>query len=537
VIPAVNGSVQTTGERVVVPAHGTTYDGDARVFAVLEDRLRRLPGFDAFRLTPSDDPAFLVARRVDDLVPGGYRLDVRADRIAIHSSDDEGLANALTTLYWRIREGGGDLAGETVVDAPEKPYRGFLLDCSRRFFDLDTVTGLIEQAALRKLNRFHWHLSDDQGYRIESTRFPALNEVGSWRTEMDGSRYGGFYTRDQIRDVIAFAAARGVEVIPELDLPGHVTAIIAAHPEVSCSGEPAEVVTMPGIHARILCAGKDDAIAFAKDLLDEVCEIFPSRVIHTGGDEAPKTEWEACPDCQRRLRDEGLSDFEQLQAWFTAQIIDHLAAKGRTAVCWNESLKSGTLDDRAIVQYWYEEPGAYADGAIGQDRRYIYSESKELYFDYSPAMLPLRHVLNSRPRTADGTEFAEDSVLGFEAALWSEQIYDRTRLEQLAFPRLLAVSERAWRGATDYDDFLTRCEREIQHLDSDGVAHYPLAESDLAGEPQRQAIVADWKPKIDLVRQFGQGAFVDAILGIVRERMEGEFGDDDIELTLQELKA
>jgi hexosaminidase len=510
------------------------------MFAALRERLDRLPKYAGLRFEAADKSAFIKAEHDRETPCGGYRLTITNEGISAASSGSEGLANALTTLYWKIREGNGCLACGEIFDAPAKQYRGILLDCSRRFFDTETIKSMIEQAAMRKFNRMHWHLSDDQGYRVESKRFPELNSVSSWRTEMDGSRYGGYYTWEQISDVVAFAAARGVEIVPEIDMPGHVTAIVAAFPQVSCSGEAAEVVSSAGIHPRILCAGKDETITFVKELLDEVCALFPHEYFHIGGDEAPKTEWQKCAHCQKRMQSERLANEEELQAWFTNLLVDRLAAKGKKTICWNESLKSGKLDERAVVQYWYEEPGVYASGAFNAGRKYIYSEGKEFYFDYSPALTPLRVVMNTKAHFAGGNHaggnlFPQEEVLGFEAAFWAEQIFDRTRLEQLAFPRLFAVSERAWNTGTGYAGFLLRCEQETKYLAEDGVAHYAVAEADLSGEAQRQAIIADWKPKVQMVRQAGMEMYVPAICNVVRERMRDMFAPGDIEKTMREL--
>jgi len=534
-IPLINGFKKELPGRLVFPTDTFTCSGYTEMLMVLQERLNQLPRYTAlFCMEDREDP-FVEINVRPGMPAGAYLLNIYTNGVQVNVSYEEGIANALTTLYWLIRKNDGNVPCCELSDSPQKPYRGILLDCSRHFFDVATVKSMIEQCALRKLNRVHWHLSDDQGYRIESKRFPELNMISSWRIEMDGIRYGGYYSMQEIRNIVHYAAVRGIEIVPEVGIPGHVTALIAAHPEHSCSGEPADVVSSVGIHNRILCAGKDEAVVFIKELYDEICPLFPYEYFHIGGDEAPKAEWEKCPHCRSRIKKEGLSGTEELQAWFMQQVQKHLESHGKKVICWNESLKSGKLNEDAVVQYWYEETGTYAEGAFNPGRKYIYSESKELYFDYSPAMTPLRTVLKSIPHFADGTPMQEDDILGYEACLWAEQIYDRTRLEQMAFPRIFGLAQRGWCADVDYTAFNESCIKETAYLLEDGIAHHGVKESDLSGQAQLEAIVADWKPKVQLVRMVGQEMYIPMVCNAVKHRLIGIFTSEEIDWVLHEI--
>ena len=365
---------------------------------VFTQRIRALPGYEQFAVTgnagtmgseTASDARSTSAKillnleiipETDPSVSSNnekYELNVSENRIDIFATAREGIVWGLTTLYWLIRFGSGNLQCGRYVDEPALSWRGFLLDSCRHFFPAEVIKIMIEQCSLRKINRMHWHLSDDQGYRIESRKFPRLNQHGSWWINPNGTKYGGFYTQNEIREIVEFARARGVEIVPEIDMPGHVTAIVSSYPEVSCSGLPVPVSITGGIHPRILCAGKDSAIRFAEELIEEVLPLFPFRYYHIGGDEAPKEEWKKCPDCQKRMQELGLQDEEELQAWFTDKITEFLAAKGKTAIGWNEVLKSGKVREDTVVQYWAEEGEGenYCEEAFSAGRKCIYSES------------------------------------------------------------------------------------------------------------------------------------------------------------------
>ncbi len=538
-IPSVRGSVETGNGSFSFPMR---ISGDPDRLKVFAERMRTLDGYQAFRVVPEAETTVCIYAR-GEIPQGGYVLSVSPGKIVVESSDSEGTANALTTLYVRIREGNGVLQYGRTEDAPRFEHRGFLMDCSRHFFPVETVKKMIEQASLRKMNRLHWHISDDQGYRLESRRFPELNTVSSWRDDpVLGPRYGGYYTFEEVRDIVAYAKDRGMEIIPEIDMPGHVTAILTAHPELSCSGQAADLGGMQyGIFDRILCAGKDETLSFMEELLDEVCGLFPYPMIHIGGDEAPKTEWQKCPHCRKRIRDLGLKDEEALQAWFTNRISDHLLSRGKRPVCWNEALKSEDLDESVVIQYWDEEshsedPSFYCRDRLGKGYRWIYSFAPDFYFDYSPCLCPMRKTAGVTDRLRSGERIPEDKLLGYECTLWSEQILTEDRLTQLAFPRMFAVAELGWSGMADYGRFLEECAKETEVLGKAGIACFSVEEADPAGEKQKQAVLAEWGPRVAMMGQIpGAEKFKGVIAGLIRGKLEDCMDEEDVDGLLSEL--
>ncbi len=244
-------------------------------------------------------------------------------------------------------------------------YRGLSLDVSRHFFDVPEIKKLLRLMNRLEMNELHLHLSDDQGYRLESVIFPELNRIGSFRKENDGSVYGGYYTWEQVDDLVSYADSLQIEIVPEIDLPGHTTALIAAYPELSCSGEPVATVNHGGVFTHILCAGKEEALSFCLKLLDEVEPHFPGRYFHIGGDEAPKTEWKKCPCCQRRIKELGLKDEEELQGWLTDQLSSYLEGKGKIVIGWNDGFTPENPNTGRICQYWNEEGPSKLYRSIG----------------------------------------------------------------------------------------------------------------------------------------------------------------------------
>lgn len=417
--------------------------------------------------------------RNDGMAREGYVLTVSEEKIEIQAGGGAGEFYARQTLEQLAREGG--IPCGAYQDAPKFAFRSFMLDVSRHFFGADDVKKLLDQMAKLKLNTFHWHLSDDQGFRIESKKFPKLNEIGSWREE-NGQKVGGYYTQDEIRNVVAYAAERHITVIPEIDLPGHTGAIVATMPELSCSGEPFRVGFTTGLNPRILCAGNDKVYDFLYELLDEVCGLFPGPYFHIGGDEAPKSEWEKCPCCQQRIKDEGLNDEEDLQAWFTGKLVDFLESRGKTAIGWNEILTSGTVSPNAIAQYWIESGKEYSDKEADKGRRFIFSNTDSFYLDYPCALVSIRATYEYEPYIIEGKAIPAEQVLGLEAPLWTERVADIGHVERLVFPRLLALAENGWTVEKDFDDFMARAEAYTGYLKDCGIDFTPIAESCPHGE-------------------------------------------------------
>ncbi len=463
IVPQINGTVEKR-EGVCRAALPLPYGGD----------------FSAAHLFPlqrSESPLLLF--QTDPSIPAeGYVMEIQPEKIVLSSFDENGAFYGLQTLFQLVRQEKGALPCCRIEDAPRFRYRGFMIDSGRHFFPVDAVKRMIDQCAKLKLNVFHWHLSEDQGFRIESKKFPKLNEIGSWRTEEDGSRYGGFYTQEEIKDVVAYAHAQYMAVVPEIDLPGHTTAMVAAYPELSCSGEPAQVECHWGIFPRILCAGNEKVYDFLYELLDEVCELFPDGYFHIGGDEAPKEEWEKCPKCQEVIREKGLKDEEALQALFTARLVEYLNGKGKTVIGWNEILSSGDLGLGAVAQYWTDQGAEYSAREIPRGRKFIFSNTSSFYFDYDPSLITLKGAYSYEPYIPGGEAIRPEQIFGLEAPLWSERIETPERLEYMSFPRLAALAENAWTKERDYGDFCERLKAYAAVWQEDGIAAQPVEEAD-----------------------------------------------------------
>jgi len=435
------------------------------------------------------------------LIPGeealgeeGYRLEVRPDRVELSGPTPAGVFRGLQTLRQLLPvelestapAAGVDwtLPGCRVTDAPRFAWRAFMLDEARHFHGKQTVLQLLDLLALFKLNVFHWHLTDDQGWRVEIKKYPRLTEIGSHRPgtsrsftarKHDGRPHGGFYTQVDIREIVAYAAERHITVIPEIELPGHSRAALACYPELSCTGGPFEVATRFGIFEDIYCAGKEATFQFLQTVLDEILDLFPSPNIHIGGDEAPKKRWKVCPDCQQRIRSEGLKDEHDLRAYFSNRIIHYLESRGRRAIGWNEILGPG-LSSQAVVQFWLGDRKALMEAIRNDKRQAIMSNYLDAYLDHSYDLMPLSRAYNFEPVPAE-LEAAEAScVLGLEFPLWGEWLPNRARLDYQAFPRLLAMAETGWTPAErkNLSDFRLRLTGIVPRLDRLGVRYAPL---------------------------------------------------------------
>jgi hexosaminidase len=425
----------------------------------------------------------------------GYRLEVRPDGVTLEAFTPSGVFYGLQTLRQLLppevetrtrAELAWSIPCVHIEDWPRFAWRGFMLDEGRYFHGKEAVLQTLDLLALQKLNVFHWHLTEDQGWRIEIQQYPRLTEIGSRRA---GTRNGfcgkthnhiphaGFYTQADIREIVAYAAARHITVVPEIEMPGHSTAALAAYPEFSCTGGPFEVATHFGIYPDIYCAGKEATFTFLQNVLDEVLDLFPSPYIHIGGDEAPKARWKNCPDCQRRIQAQGLAGEHALQVYFTNRIGVYLARRGRRLMGWNEILEPSLAKD-ALVQYWRGNQGALME-AIRQDKRQvIMSTFLDTYLDHGYSLMPLIRAYRYEPVPAALAESESASVLGLEAPLWSEWLPSRARLEYQAYPRTLALAETAWTPKTkkDLTGFRYRLVHFLPRLDRLGVRYAPLAD-------------------------------------------------------------
>ena len=416
-------------------------------------------------------------------VPYDYVLEVTENKIIVVAPREEGLYHGAVTLKQLLSapsDGEVGIGACVVRDKPRFAYRGMLVDVCRHFFGVDTIKKIIDAISLFKFNYLHLHLSDDQGFMLQTDSLHELYLKGSVRAETcgDGKPHGGYYTKKQVQELVAYARERFVEIVPEIDLPGHTRAIIAAYPELSCTGESTTVGTDFGIHAKMLCAGSEKVYDAVEKLLTEVAEMFPCGYFHLGGDEVPKLVWENCPKCNEKMRKEGLRTFEELQGYFTNRAIAVLKKLGKTPILWNESLYSDMLDSCAAVQYWEakKKAGDRVKRAVAEEgRRIIVSRCSPYYFDYPCAFWPLKSVYNFEPCTPELGGKDGSCVLGVECPIWTEHVSTEEKLFFRVFPRAAAVAESGWSTPEkDYKDFVRRLDKVLGVLCEAGVNFEPV---------------------------------------------------------------
>ncbi|MDR3716602.1 MAG: glycoside hydrolase family 20 protein [Puia sp.] len=431
------------------------------------------------------------------LGPEGYRLVVDPAHILITGQDEAGIFYGLQTLVQLMtnplkathslqttRSSAHPLQTAppvravyrigacAVTDYPRFHYRGMHLDVSRHLFPVPVIEKWIDALASFKINTFHWHLTDDQGWRIEIKRYPRLQSISAWRDEtlighkkelphrFDGKKYGGYYTQEEVREIVGFAASRHITVIPEIEMPGHAQAVLAAYPDLGCTGGPYKTATYWGVFDDVFCAGNDSVFAFLENVLDEVIGLFPSAYLHIGGDECPKTRWHVCPKCQRRMKELGLPDEHALQSYFIQRIGKYVNGKGRSIIGWDEILEGG-LTPGATVMSWQGEEGGLA--AARQKHTAIMSTESNLYFDYYQSLYPeeplaaggytpLQKVYGYEPlagvKDPDILQILQ-YVTGVQGQLWTEYLATPEQAEYMLFPRAAAMAEVGWRQASD----------------------------------------------------------------------------------------
>ncbi len=422
--------------------------------------------------------------------PEAYQLTVTSKTITITGASESGVFYGIQTLRKSIpavKAAQVMLPAVVINDAPRFSYRGMMLDVSRHFFTVDEVKTYIDILALHNINNFHWHLTDDQGWRIEIKKYPRLTEIGSTRPETvigrntgkyDGIPHGGFYTQAQIKDVIAYAKDRYINIIPEIDLPGHMLGALSAYPELGCTGGPYAIWRQWGVSDEVLCIGNDKTLTFIKDVLTELTEIFPSKYIHIGGDECPKTSWKKCPKCQQRIKDLGLvadekhSAEERLQSYVISYAENVLKEKGRTIIGWDEILEGG-IAPNATVMSWRGMGGGIE--ATKQKHDVIMTPNSYVYFDHyqtnntesEPLAIggysPVKTVYSWDPQPSSLTDEEKNHIIGAQANLWTEYVPTYKHAEYMVLPRMAALCEVQWTTAAqkNYADFLTRIPRLV----------------------------------------------------------------------------
>ncbi|MDC7217889.1 MAG: family 20 glycosylhydrolase [Spirochaetales bacterium] len=457
----------------------------------------------------------------------GYKLNIKNDRVFLNANTSAGLLYGMQSIWQLLSaKDGNSIPCMEITDYPRFSWRGMHLDVSRHFMPASFIYKYIDYIAMHKMNVFHWHLVDGQGWRIEIKKYPKLTEIGAWRTNeedlrwgtaddlpnKDGEKYGGFYTQDEIRAIVEYAQKRNVTIVPEIEMPAHSKAALEAYPEFSCAGK--HPASESNHKPTIYCAGNDSTFIFLEDILSEVMDLFPSTYIHIGGDEANKTDWKNCPKCQQRIKDEGLKDENELQSYFIKRIEKFLNSKGRRLIGWDEILEGG-LAPEATVMSWRGESGGIEAAKMNHD--VVMTPEGYLYFDRyqgDPTLEPkafggftqLRRVYEYDPVPAELTEQEGKHVLGAQANVWSEYIPNEKHVEYMIMPRMAALSEILWspKEARNWDDFSQRMETQYRRYEKMGVNYshsafqvYVHQELDPKTKSVKATLVTDaWNPDI-----------------------------------------
>lgn len=416
--------------------------------------------------------------------PEGYELNVSAEGIQLKGATEAAVFYGIQTLHKALpitRQGTVALPATHVKDYPQYSYRGFLVDCGRHFFSVDYLKEMIDMCALHNINHFHWHLTEDQGWRFEVKKYPKLTEIGSVRKgtivapgseEYDDVLVTGYYTQEQCREIVAYAAERFIQVIPEVDMPGHMMAALASYPELGCTGGPYEIPRKFGVFDEVLCGGNEKTLQFAKDVLNEVMDVFPSEYIHIGGDECPKVRWEACPTCQAKIAELGLKDTKehtkenQLQAWFMGEVEKLINERGRKMMAWDEILE-GNPTKSSTVMAWTGVQAGIQSARLGHNT--IICPITHLYFSnpgYNrlKGVTSIARVYDFEPCYPQLTEEAEkEKIIGVQGCIWTEWTKDSVKMEWQMMPRVAALCELQWTPSDKKDkaDFLKRLRHQI----------------------------------------------------------------------------
>lgn len=441
-----------------------------------------------------------VNRNLEHIGKEGYKCEIAPDAIKISSFTRNGVFYGLQTLRQLLPaeiEGSNNFKSTKlaikcmkIVDKPRFQYRGFMLDVGRHYQSVELIKRILDLMSLLKLNKFHWHLTEDQGWRIEIKKYPKLTQIGSKRknTKIGGwlsknfrnIPHDGFYSHDEIKEIVKFARERFITVIPEIEMPGHSRALLASYPEFGCEclENPVEVATTFGIKNEILCAGKEQTYKFLEGILDEVTDLFPSEIIHIGGDEAPKKNWKKCSDCQAKIKTEKLKNEHELQVYFTNRIASYLKSKGRRIMGWNEILDD-KLNSNTVAQWWFRGKRNIIKH-IKKGGDVVVSKIGSVYLDYNYIFTPLKKTYEFEPIPSELEPSHHKQILGVEAPLWTEWVPNVDRFDWQVFPRLIALSEVAWtkKELKNYANFKDRLKIFLKRLDCKGFHYAPLNQVD-----------------------------------------------------------
>jgi hexosaminidase len=431
----------------------------------------------------------------------GYQLIINNFGVTIRANTAHGafygIQTLLQLLVGKTKDGAftfsPSLPSVEISDQPRFAWRGMHLDVCRHFYDKEFVKKYIDLLAYHKMNTFHWHLTEDQGWRIEIKKYPRLTEIGSYRSEtmveknwdkMDGIPHQGFYTQEDIREIVQYAADRFITIVPEIEMPGHSLAALAAYPHLGCTGGPYEVAKTWGVFDDVYCAGKDSTLLFLKDVLNEVVALFPGTYIHIGGDECPKKQWEKCPDCQNRIKTEELKNEFELQSWFIREIESYLLGQGKKLIGWDEILEGG-LAPEATVMSWRGEKGGIAAAQMGHD--VVMSPNDLCYFDHyqgpeesEPLAIggftSLKDVYGYQVIPSSLSKQEAKHILGAQANVWTEYITTEEHLEYMILPRMSALAEVLWINThqRDFETFQTRLSPWLWQMEQMGYNFRPI---------------------------------------------------------------
>ena len=452
----------------------------------------------------SDEAHTRVSINIDQNItetPESYNLKIAPQGIDISGSDYAGLFYGLQTLVQILEttkiNNSPAVASVLIEDRPRFRWRGMLLDVARHMFPADFIKRYIDIIAAHKMNVFHWHLTEDQGWRMPIKKYPKLKDIAAWRKEtlvghyrdkphqFDGKPYGGFYTEEEIKDIIDYASDRSVTIVPEIEMPGHATAALSAYPQLSCTGGPHEAETVWGVHKEVFCAGNEETFDFLENVLEEVAQIFPGPYIHIGGDECPKTRWAECEKCQARIADEGLKDEHELQSYFIKRIEKILEKFDKRLIGWDEILEGG-LAPNAVVHSWRGMDGGIEAANAGHE--VIMSPTTYVYFDYYQSedreneplaiggYLPLSKVYEFEPVPDKIDSDKRHLILGGQANLWTEYIPTTKQAEYMLLPRVCALAEAVWspKNKKDYAGFIDRLGDHLKRLDRKNLNYRKL---------------------------------------------------------------
>lgn len=426
----------------------------------------------------------ILPPKLEERHPDFYAIIISPKQIVIESDTEKGRFYAINTLLQLLNyyENKGELPCMEITDSPKFSWRGMHLDSSRHFFTVDEVKRYIDYLAMYKFNKFHWHLTDDQGWRIEIKKYPKLTEIGAFRNgsmigkysdnKFDDKKYGGFYTQEQVKDVVKYAEARHVTVVPEIEMPGHAVAAIASYPWLGCTGKQIEVEKKWGVSENVFCP-KPETFEFLENVLAEIMPLFPSEYIHIGGDECPKESWKKCPNCQALIKKEGLKDEHELQSYFIQKIEKFVNSKGKKIIGWDEILEGG-LAPNATVMSWRGIEGGIA--AAQQKHDVIMTPGEFCYFDHyqgNPKTEPIafggytsaEKVYSFNPIPEKLKDDEKKYILGAQGNVWTEYILDFKQVEYMIFPRITALSEVLWGTNRDFNDFKLRFQKNAKILD------------------------------------------------------------------------